>query len=237
MSNETQHIPADVRERVDVPGVPDGGNDATTCPGCGLPNWSGLCAHCRGDQDEYERELVPPFPTSRPDEESAALRSDAQGDDHWEDLVFGPITEAYNEAHAARRSDAQREEDDKPYAYIGVEETWDADSRSVTVYERVLWDRDSATRWQAERPEDRTVTPVYHRPAACRGEAPGDGPVGAVCANCGDPNAKIAGGELDPDEAVCSVECYEQLRELGCPQEHGGTYRPKPARRGEGGGE
>src|SRR5690606_38188508 len=73
--------------------------------------------------------------------------------------------------------------------------------------------------------------------AASRGEALGDGPVGAVCANCGAPNAAIAGGELDPDEAVCSVECYEQLMELGCPQEHGGTYRPKPARRGEGGGE
>src|SRR5690606_18773402 len=73
--------------------------------------------------------------------------------------------------------------------------------------------------------------------AARRGEALGDGPVGAVCANCGAPNAAIAGGELDPDEAVCSVECYEQLMELGCPQEHGGTYRPKPARRGEGGGE
>src|SRR5690606_33484001 len=31
----------------------------------------------------------------------AALRPDAQGEDRWEDLVFGPITEAYNEAHAA----------------------------------------------------------------------------------------------------------------------------------------
>jgi len=73
--------------------------------------------------------------------------------------------------------------------------------------------------------------------AARRGDALGDGPVGAVCANCGAPNAAIAGGELDPDEAVCSSECYDQLKELGCPQEHGGTYRPKPARRGEGGGD
>src|SRR5690606_10417664 len=73
--------------------------------------------------------------------------------------------------------------------------------------------------------------------AALRSEAQGEGPVGAVCANCGAPDAKIAGGELDPDEAVCSSECYDQLKELGCPQEHGGTYRPKPARRGEGGGE
>lgn len=36
--------------------------DGSTCPGCGLPNYEGLCPHCRGDQDAYERELVPPFP-------------------------------------------------------------------------------------------------------------------------------------------------------------------------------
>ena len=54
--------------------------DGPSCPGCGLPNWSGLCPHCRGDQDEYERELVPPFPTSRPDEESAARRGEGGGD-------------------------------------------------------------------------------------------------------------------------------------------------------------
>jgi len=35
----------------------------------------------------------------------AALRSEAQGEDRWEDVVFGPITEAYNEAHAARRGE------------------------------------------------------------------------------------------------------------------------------------
>jgi hypothetical protein len=35
----------------------------------------------------------------------AALRSDAQGEDRWEDVVFGPITEAYNEAHDARRGE------------------------------------------------------------------------------------------------------------------------------------
>src|SRR5690606_39525104 len=48
--------------------------------------------------------------------------------------------------------------------------------------------------------------------SASRGEALGDGPVGAVCANCGAPNAAIAGGELDPDEAVCSVERSEERR-------------------------
>ena len=35
----------------------------------------------------------------------AALRSEAQGDDHWEDLIFGTLIEAYNEAHAARRGE------------------------------------------------------------------------------------------------------------------------------------
>ena len=53
--------------------------DGPSCPGCGLPHWSGLCPHCRGDQDEYERKLVPPFPTSRPDEEPAARRSEGGG--------------------------------------------------------------------------------------------------------------------------------------------------------------
>src|SRR5690606_10851136 len=36
---------------------------------------------------------------------AAALRSDAQGEDQWEDLIFAPIVEAYNEAHAARRGE------------------------------------------------------------------------------------------------------------------------------------
>ena len=43
--------------------------DGPSCPGCGLPNYEGLCPHCRGDQDAYERELVPPFPTSRDEAE------------------------------------------------------------------------------------------------------------------------------------------------------------------------
>lgn len=41
--------------------------DGHSCPGCGLANYEGLCPHCRGDQDAYERELVPPFPSSLPD--------------------------------------------------------------------------------------------------------------------------------------------------------------------------
>lgn len=40
-----------------------------SCPGCGLPNYEGLCPHCTGDQQAYEDELVPPFPTSRPEEQ------------------------------------------------------------------------------------------------------------------------------------------------------------------------
>jgi hypothetical protein len=46
--------------------------DGPQCPGCGLPNYEGLCPYCRGDQDAYERELVPPFPTSRPDDDPYA---------------------------------------------------------------------------------------------------------------------------------------------------------------------
>ena len=41
----------------------------SACPGCGLANYEGLCPHCRGDQDAYERELVPPFPSSRSDDD------------------------------------------------------------------------------------------------------------------------------------------------------------------------
>lgn len=45
--------------------VPNRVENGPSCSGCGLPNYRGLCPHCRGDQDAYERELVPPFPTSR----------------------------------------------------------------------------------------------------------------------------------------------------------------------------
>lgn len=44
--------------------------DGSSCPGCGLPNYEGLCPHCRGDRDDYEHELVPPFPTNYPEQES-----------------------------------------------------------------------------------------------------------------------------------------------------------------------
>ena len=41
--------------------------DGSSCPGCGLPNWQGLCPHCSGDQQRYEQKLVPPFQSSRSD--------------------------------------------------------------------------------------------------------------------------------------------------------------------------
>lgn len=35
--------------------------DGAACPGCGLPNYEGLCPVCRGDAEAYERELQPFF--------------------------------------------------------------------------------------------------------------------------------------------------------------------------------
>lgn len=46
---------------------------------------------------EWDVSVVPLYRATR--------RSEAQGEDRWEDLVFGPIVEAYNEAHAARRGE------------------------------------------------------------------------------------------------------------------------------------
>ncbi len=45
--------------------------DGSYCPGCGLPNYEGLCPHCRGDQAAYEEELAPYFGSSLPEEEEA----------------------------------------------------------------------------------------------------------------------------------------------------------------------
>jgi hypothetical protein len=41
--------------------------DGNSCIGCGLPNYQGLCPHCRGAQQAYEKEFGPLFPTSRND--------------------------------------------------------------------------------------------------------------------------------------------------------------------------
>jgi hypothetical protein len=35
--------------------------DGPSCPGCGLPNYEGLCPVCRGDERAYEQELEPHF--------------------------------------------------------------------------------------------------------------------------------------------------------------------------------
>lgn len=61
---------------VDVP-VRDG----PSCPGCGLPNYSGLCPVCRGDEAAYEAELVPPFPSLQEDCENRRM------DDLWDILA------------------------------------------------------------------------------------------------------------------------------------------------------
>ena len=54
--------------------------DGPSCPHCGLPNYEGLCPHCRGDQDAYEHELVPPFETTRPEPEAGGGELDAAGE-------------------------------------------------------------------------------------------------------------------------------------------------------------
>lgn len=53
--------------------------DGPSCPGCGLPNYAGLCPHCRGDLDAYKRELEPPFPLFR-DEEAGECDDDDRSD-------------------------------------------------------------------------------------------------------------------------------------------------------------
>lgn len=35
--------------------------DGPSCPGCGLPNYEGLCPVCRGDEAGYHEELEPSF--------------------------------------------------------------------------------------------------------------------------------------------------------------------------------
>ncbi len=35
--------------------------DGPSCLGCGLPNYQGICPHCRGDEQEYNQVLGPYF--------------------------------------------------------------------------------------------------------------------------------------------------------------------------------
>ena len=74
----------------------------------GVPRWY-RCPRCaraydagyqQGQRDPRGHETADP----------TARRSDAQGEDQWEDLIFAPIVEAYNEAHAAHPTD--RSDDD-----------------------------------------------------------------------------------------------------------------------------
>jgi hypothetical protein len=63
-----------------------------------------VCAYCTAD-GLYSVDHAADCPIIRARRAIAALRSEAQEEDRWEDLVFGPITEAYNEAHDARRGE------------------------------------------------------------------------------------------------------------------------------------
>lgn len=56
-----------------------GRRDGESCPGCGLANYDGLCPYCRGDQEAYEQELVPPFQSSISEENNTAQQT--EGDD------------------------------------------------------------------------------------------------------------------------------------------------------------
>lgn len=55
--------------------------DGASCPGCGLPNYEGLCPVCRGDYPAYVEELQPFFgPWSpEPDEDEAVPPSGGGG--------------------------------------------------------------------------------------------------------------------------------------------------------------
>jgi hypothetical protein len=46
--------------------------DGSSCPGCGLANYAGLCPHCLGNAAAYEHELVPPFPSIAEQEDQLA---------------------------------------------------------------------------------------------------------------------------------------------------------------------
>src|SRR5690606_20388995 len=155
MSNETQHTPADVRERVAkevylweatrfgaaeswalrsweqesntrrelyfnvadrilaLLRAPRGEGEASglaeciiTCMGCGQdfdPHDDAQARYHEAACEVVDHEPARGESERRP--RGAALRSEAQGEDRWEVLVFGPIIEAYNEAHAARRGE------------------------------------------------------------------------------------------------------------------------------------
>ena len=67
--------------------------DGAYCPGCGLPNYEGLCPVCRGDEQGYMDELHPHFgdfyrgqsECARPDADGGTLKERFQ--EHYPDGV------------------------------------------------------------------------------------------------------------------------------------------------------
>lgn len=50
--------------------------DGPSCPGCGLPNYEGLCPVCRGDEAETRRQGLP-YPFNDPEDDMP------EPFDHW----------------------------------------------------------------------------------------------------------------------------------------------------------
>src|SRR5690606_14420237 len=115
--------------------------------------WARLCALAGGE----------PVGEDSP----AARRGEGGGEEQWEDLIFAPIVEAYNEAHAALRSGAQEGEEDALVCASCGEPIGDEPT--------VIW-QDAYTHYRCT-PEDaiRDDTPVI-RPidTARRGEGGGE---------------------------------------------------------------
>ena len=149
MSDDTTQPPADVRERVEEAWA--------TVEAAALAQANVLDSHY-GGQPSRAAEI-----RNAVEQVAAFLRTPrGEGEGRWEDLVFGPIVEAYNEAHAARRSDAQEKGDALVCASCG---------EPIGDEPTVIW-QDAYTHYRCT-PEDaiRDDTPVI-RPidAARRGE-------------------------------------------------------------------
>jgi uncharacterized Zn finger protein (UPF0148 family) len=61
--------------------------DGEHCPHCGLPNYSGLCPVCRGDEQAYISELAPFFGEFYSGQSSENKRDDEQRDGEGEVVV------------------------------------------------------------------------------------------------------------------------------------------------------
>lgn len=78
--------------------------DGPSCPGCGLSNYEGLCPHCTGDAEAYERELVPPFLSIQEQEDRLA-------EQRKEDDDRRTFAEGFAEHEHALASELARERD------------------------------------------------------------------------------------------------------------------------------